>query len=336
MKAWEKIDVKLDDGKIAEAIAPIIISASRSTDIPAFYSEWFFNRLNRGYLTWINPFNRQEQHVSFKNCRLIVFWTKNPEPIIPYLEILDRKGINYYFHYTLNDYEIDGLEPNVPELSKRISTFKKLSQLLGKEKVIWRFDPLILTNQIKVHTLLDKIKKVGEEIHRYTNKLVISFADINEYKKVQNNLQKGEVNYEEFSKEKMIELAKGLQKINEIFKLKIGTCAEDIDLFNYGIDKNRCIDDELIVELFKEDRKLMNFIGYTPNTQLGLFDESYKYNPKLKDKGQRKICGCIISKDIGMYNTCNHLCTYCYANHSANIVKKNVESHNYSFQSIIK
>ena len=101
----EKIKIKTQYGQIVEASAPVIISASRSTDIPAFYAKWFFNRLAKGYCVWYNPFNRQPLYISFKNCKVIVFWTKNPEPIIPYLTELDKRGIHYYFHVTINDYE---------------------------------------------------------------------------------------------------------------------------------------------------------------------------------------------------------------------------------------
>ena len=140
--AIEKINICTDSGKIVEATAPVIISASRPTDIPAFYTKWFFNRLAKGYCAWYNPFNQQKMYVSFSKCKVIVFWTKNPKPIIPYLHILDEMGIHYYFQVTLNDYTKEGFEPNVPSVEKRIETFKNLSDTIGKEKVIWRFDPL--------------------------------------------------------------------------------------------------------------------------------------------------------------------------------------------------
>ena len=106
----DKTYITTDDGRQVEATAPVIISASRSTDIPAFYAKWFFNRLAKGYCVWYNPFNQQPMYVSFKNCKVIVFWTKNPAPIIPYLPELDKRGIHYYFQVTLNDYEQEGFE----------------------------------------------------------------------------------------------------------------------------------------------------------------------------------------------------------------------------------
>ena len=132
----DKIEIIRDNGERVSAIAPVIISASRSTDIPAFFARWFINRLAKGYCVWYNPFNQQPMYISFKNTKVVVFWTKNPDPIIQYLPELDARGIKYYFQYTLNDYEAEGFEPNVRPLEERIETFKKLSQLVGKEKVI--------------------------------------------------------------------------------------------------------------------------------------------------------------------------------------------------------
>ena len=136
----DKINIITDIGDNVEATAPIIISASRSTDIPAFYAKWFFNRLAKGYCVWYNPFNKKPMYISFKNVKAIVFWTKNPKPILPYLKELDERGIHYYFQVTLNDYVKEGFEPNVPSVEQRVETFKQLSEMIGKEKVIWRFD----------------------------------------------------------------------------------------------------------------------------------------------------------------------------------------------------
>ena len=313
-KSWQKVTIETIDG-VKLGIAPLIISASRSTDIPAFYSEWLFNRLKEGYVKWINPFNRRPQYISFKKARVIVFWTKNAKPIMNRLKELDEMNIDYYFQYTLNDYEKEGLEGNIPKLEDRIETFKKLSNMLGKERVIWRFDPLILTENLGIEELLAKIKKVGDEIHNYTEKLVFSFADISTYLKVQRNLKRSGVKYIEFQADDMVEVAKGLRDINRDWGLDLATCCEEIDLNEYGIKKNKCIDDELMIRLFSKDRVLMEFLGVSSAQQLSLIGKPEIKN-NLKDKGQRKSCGCIVSKDIGQYNTCNHKCQYCYANYS--------------------
>ena len=144
----DKIQIINDFGDKVEAQLPVRISASRSTDIPAFYSKWLINRIKKGHIVWYNPFNQQPLYVSFKNCKVIVFWTKNPKPLIPYLKDLDGLGIHYYFQYTLNNYEKESFEPKLPSLKNRINTFKELSNLIGKEKVIWRFDPIILTPEL--------------------------------------------------------------------------------------------------------------------------------------------------------------------------------------------
>lgn len=334
MKAWNKKNIINDKGETVEAILPFVISASRSTDIPAFYSRWFMNRLEKGYVTWVNPFNRKEQYVSFEETKIIVFWTKNPQPIIPHLKELDKRGIRYYFQYTLNDYEKENLESNVPKLDIRIKTFIDLSSLIGKEKIIWRFDPLILSTAITIDNLISKIENIGNKINQYTEKLVFSFADIESYKKVQSNLSKTKESYREFTQSEIDEFSEKIVSLNKYWKLSLSTCAEKVDLEKFNIEHNRCIDDELIHKIGKDDPKILDWLGLS-NPMLSLFDDDYSNNIKLKDKGQRKACGCIISKDIGMYNTCNHLCTYCYANHSESLVKQNLNKHNINKQSII-
>jgi DNA repair photolyase len=334
-KPWEKIKIKTDNGEVKDAAAPLIISASRSTDIPAFYSKWFMERLNRGYLAWTNPFNREKQYVSFENTRLIVFWTKNPKPMMKYLKQLDDLGINYYFQYTLNDYDNENFEPNVPPLSRRIYTFQELSDLTGKDKVIWRYDPLILTDTIDVPELIKRIERIGDEVYQYTSKLVFSYADIKIYKKVMNNLRRESVSYSEFSHNKMLELAEKLSILNKKWNLELATCCEEIGLEQLGIKHNKCIDDELIIKLFRDDKVLMDFLGYREPEQASLFDDAGSLKtPNLKDKGQRKICGCIMSKDIGEYDTCSHLCVYCYANTSAKAVMEKIRKHDYMNEGI--
>jgi len=329
---WDKINIRKKDGEVVEAQAPIIISASRSTDIPAFYADWFIQRLKDGYVKWTNPFNGVPLYVSFNKARLIVFWSKNPKPMLKHLDYLDEKIKNYYFQYTLNDYDKEKFEPNVPNVQSRIETFIKLSERIGKEKVIWRFDPLILTDKIGIDELLKRIENIGNQLKNYTEKLVFSFVDIKLYKKVQYNLRKNGINYREFDENLMKEFASGLQqlKLNNNWKFEIGTCAEKISLEKYGIIHNKCVDDDLMMKLFKKDNELMKFLGYELKKP-DLFNTEEKLIPikkiNLKDKGQREFCGCILSKDIGQYNTCPHECVYCYANSSIEIVNANYKKH---------
>lgn len=346
----DKVVITTDSGEKVEATAPVIISASRSTDIPAFYAKWFFNRLAKGYCTWINPFNQQKQYISFSKCKVVVFWTKNPEPIIPYLHILDEMGIHYYFQVTLNDYVREGLEPNLPSVEKRIETFKKLSRIVGSDRIIWRFDPILLCQEIAPRSILSKIWHIGNELKGYTNKLVFSFVDIIAYRKVQNNLvketslfTKENVESGEGTDVQRKEIIDGLCRLREIWKsggwdLTLATCAESLDLASYGIEHNRCIDGELMERVFGDDKELVYYLrtGKLPVPNLfGDIPEIPATYRNLKDKGQRKLCGCMVSKDIGMYNTCRHFCVYCYANASKNIVIGNASKHSDESESII-
>ncbi|MDR1556903.1 MAG: DUF1848 domain-containing protein [Tannerellaceae bacterium] len=336
----DKIKITTEAGGKVEAHAPIIVSASRSTDIPAFYAQWFINRLKAGYVVWYSPFNQQPMYVSFQKTKVVVFWSKNPKPLIPYLKELDDRGIHYYFQFTLNDYEKEGFESKVPPLNERIETFKALSVRIGKEKLIWRFDPLIITPQLLPRDLLKKVWKVGNQLKGYTEKLVFSFVDVNAYRKVQNNLvretslyTRENVGTAELNDEQITEVIKGLVKIRERWQsegwnLSLATCAEQIDLKQYDIEHNRCIDGEWMKRIFPEDKDLVYYLNFGKMPEKNsLFPAEANHislcPEKLKDKGQRKICGCLISKDIGMYNTCPHLCIYCYANTSKEAVKKN-------------
>lgn len=346
----EKTIIKLRTGEQVEAVAPVIISASRSTDIPAFYAKWFINRLHDGYCVWFNPFNRKPLYVSFKNCKVIVFWTKNPRPIMPYLHELDERGIHYYFQYTLNDYDDEHFEPNVQPLAKRIEIFKELSSMIGKERVIWRFDPLIVTPTLSPRQLLTKIWKVGNQLKGLTDKMVFSFVDVNAYRKVQNNLVKETNSFTKETVEKaelnqlqINEVVEGLVKCRDKWKeqgwtLQLATCAEKIDLNHYGIEHNRCIDGELMERLWFEDKELTYYLHTGKLPEPSLFDDvTIPTTVKdLKDRGQRKVCGCMVSKDIGMYNTCNHLCVYCYANTSKELVNRNLSKHSDDSESIIE
>ena len=322
-----KITITTSSGASVEAQAPLIISASRSTDIPAFYAEWFINRLKAGYCVWYNPFNQQPMYVAFKNTKAVVFWSKNPRPLIPYLHELDERNIHYYFQFTLNDYENERFEPNVPSVETRIETFMQLSEKTGKEKVIWRFDPLVMSDKTGVDELLRKVENIGNQLKGYTEKLVFSFADIgNIYKKVENNLKRLNINYREFTPQTMNEFASGLRELNKNWHFELATCAEQIDLKQYGIEHNRCIDGELMKRIFAEDADFVYYLSYgkLPERNSLFAEETPQKEANLKDRGQRKICGCMISKDIGMYNTCPHFCVYCYANTSKEEVEKNM------------
>lgn len=291
------ITIIIDDGENISAIAPMVISASRLTDIPNYYVKWFMNALNRGWCMWQNPHNKTYRYVSFENTKAIVFWTKNPKPILQYLPEIDKFGYKYYFQYTLNDYGrvIEPmLTPKDADLGERILTFKRLSDMIGPEKVIWRYDPIILGDFLDVNKTLRRIRNIAEEIAPYTEKLIFSFIDT--YKHVQKGLDSCGIGLRAPTEKEMHQLAEGIAEIRDASssKFKIATCAETIDFDRLGIEHGKCIDPELISRICGDDNSLKEILP-------------------INDSGQRKACGCMPSKDIGAYNTCLNFCRYCYA-----------------------
>ncbi|NFF79482.1 DUF1848 domain-containing protein [Clostridium sporogenes] len=278
----------------------MILSVSRRTDIPAFYSEWFFNRIKEGVVLVRNPFNAKQIsriNLSPKVIDCIVFWTKNPKEMIKRLD--EIKEYNYYFQFTLSSYD-KNLEKNVPEKKYLINTFIELSQKIGKDKVIWRYDPIILTDKFTKEYHYKWFDYLAKRLSPYTNKCVISFLDL--YKKTERNLKK--INILPLNKDDMIDLADKFSKIASKYNLIIETCSEEIELSKFNINHGKCIDDKLISHITGEKLSID------------------------KDPNQRETCACVKSIDIGAYNTCNHDCLYCYANFNREIVKKNMLKHN--------
>jgi hypothetical protein len=326
-KGWEHVRIDPASGAVIsgyrestlngiDAITPVIVSASRSTDIPAFYSEWFLDRVRKEYAVWVNPFSGQTQAVSFDKTRVFAFWSKNPRPLLSSLHELSREGYGILFLYTLNDYENDGLEPAVPPLDDRVRTFAELSSRIGPGKLTWRYDPILLSDQITPGRILEKIQGIGDRIHTLTRRLVISFIDIREYPRVNRNLAAaGFSSVREPSEDEIMIIAEGLAGLNEGWNLEIQVCGEETDLSPYGIQKAACISYDVLVREFSDDHLFMDFLS--PG------DDPDQRGRELKDPGQRKRCGCVVSKDIGHYSTCMHHCRYCYANVSRVAVEKN-------------
>ena len=224
----------------------------------------------------------------------IIFWTKNPVPMIPKLDEL--KGYVYYFQFTLTGYGKD-MEPNLPDKkSKLIPAFKQLSDKIGSERVIWRYDPIAFNEKYTPEYHIRAYSHIAEELKGYTKKSVISFVDM--YQKIQKNMK--EMNINEASDETMYSFAEKLYDIAQTNEMVLATCAEKLDLASIGIEHNACIDGKLIERL----------CGGTLKAK--------------KDLSQRPECQCIESRDIGSYNTCSHGCRYCYANHSAKVLKQNL------------
>ena len=343
MANWKKKEITIEDGRKVLAQIPEIISASRSTDIPAFYADWFFHRLEKGYSVWKNPFNGKPSYVSYENTRFIVFWSKNPRPLLDYIHILEERNIKCYIQYTLNDYDNEKLE-KVPSLEKRIETFKLLVNRLGKGAVVWRFDPLILTDNISIEDLLAKVQYIGDQLKGYTEKLVFSYADIALYKKVEANLKRSKIPYHDWTESQMEIFAQKLSKMNieRKWNYSLATCGEKIDIKKYGIEHNRCIDSDLITKIAWKDSELMSFMkvkiediptptffgnATIPQGAIMLPNNKYFISAHKKDSGQREPCGCMAAKDIGEYNTCPHLCEYCYANCSKEAAINNWKAH---------
>ncbi len=277
----------------------MIISASRRTDIPAYYSEWFFNRIKEKTACVRNPVNmRQISKINLAPDALdcIVFWTKNPKPMLEKLCLL--KEYAYYFQFTLNPYEQD-IETNLPPKNKIIETFKKLSDKTGKEKIIWRYDPVLINSKYNIQYHIDNFEKIAAALKNYTEKVTFSFIDF--YKKIAENIKA--INAAVITTEEKNIIADNFSKIAKENNFAIDTCAEDIDLSKYGITHARCVDDRLIAKI--------NGTGFTTE----------------KDKNQRIECGCVKSIDIGEYNSCSNGCVYCYANYSHAAVKKSTEKH---------
>lgn len=312
-------------------LSPAVISASRSTDIPAFYADWFFHRLKVGYSAWRNPFNpSQVVYVHYENTRFIVFWSKNPEPLLAHIDTLGAMGIGCYIQYSLNDYQAEGYEPNVPSVQQRLDTFRRLVDRLGEGRVVWRFDPLLLTAQLGVSELLARVEGIGDALHGYTERLVFSFADIAPYRRVAANLRAAGVPFREWASADMRAFAEGLQALNAGWGYELQTCAEREELGAYGVSHSQCIDWRLIARFRHGDAQLMDALGITvvdshaglfgggegaiPEGAVALSEGVYATFCGRKDSGQRAACACVRSKDIGQYNTCPHGCVYCYAN----------------------
>ena len=326
-KGWEHVSIDPATGQVigadgdpgiqpVDAIAPVIISASRSTDIPALYGDWFMERMKTGYATWTSPWNGRIQAVSFANVRLFVFWSKNPLPFLPALSQFRDQDVPFLLLYTLNDYREEDLEPGIPPLDERIRTFREISSLAGRGRVTWRFDPVLLSGTLTVERLLDRIRSIGDQVAGFTDRLVISFIDIERYPRVKKNL--GESGVRECSPREIRSLARGIAAANEDWGLEILACGEETDLSSYGIGRGACISYDHIAREFASDRQLINFLA--PPGDPVLLQERRR---ELKDPGQRSRCGCVVSKDIGRYTTCIHGCRYCYATSSAALAEKN-------------
>jgi len=279
----------------------MFLSVSRRTDIPAFYSEWFYNRIDAGFLYVRNPMNIHQ----ISKIRItpdvvdgIVFWSKNPGPLLKKLNKL--ADYNYYFQFTLTPYGHD-IEPNVPSKNNEIiPLFQKLSDKIGKDKVIWRYDPILFNENYSFDYHVKYFEVLAKKLSPYTDKCTVSFVDM--YKNAERNMKPFHILAP--TNNEQISLMRTFSEIAHSENISLDTCAELADFNNYGITHAHCIDQNLFERIGKC---------------------RYEVN---KDPNQREECGCIASIDVGAYNTCKNGCVYCYANYNMNIVKNNSSKHN--------
>lgn len=278
----------------------MILSVSRRTDIPAFYADWFLNRIKDGYLYVRNPMApHQVSRVAISpdvvDC--IVFWTKDPGPMLPRLDELEPYP--YYFQFTLTGYGKD-IEPNVPHKRARmIPVFQELSRRIGAHRVIWRYDPIIFTDRYTPEYHLTAFHQIAGALRGYTSRCVVSFVDL--YAKNRERMRA--LGSYPLPENRMCSFAGQLAAIANENGMRTSSCAEKADLSPYGIERGCCIDKALIEQL----------IGRPIRAG--------------KDRNQRKECGCIESIETGTYDTCRHGCIYCYANNSPERVLKNTRSY---------
>ena len=261
----------------------MILSVSRRTDIPNYYSEWFYHRIKEGFVYVRNPMNTHQISkidLSPEVIDCIVFWTKNPEPMIAGLDQL--AAYEYYFQFTLTGYGRD-MEYHVPhKKNKMIPVFQSLSDKIGSRRVIWRYDPILFTRTYTPEYHLRAFEQIASSLKGYTEKCVISFVDF--YTKNRNDMKT--IGVYELGEPELLKFAEVLSRIASENGMEIASCAEEMDLSQCGIAHNCCIDQRLIE----------NLLGCKLNVK--------------KDKNQRKECGCVESVEIGTYNTCRNGCRY--------------------------
>jgi hypothetical protein len=292
----------------------MIISASRRTDIPAFYAEWLINRVRAGFCTVPNPFNpRQVSRVSLRpeDVDAVVFWTRDPKSLLGRLAELDERGFRYYFQYTiLANPRI--LDPGTPPVEEAVSTFRSLADHVGSDRVVWRYDPIIITDETPEAYHLDRMASIAATLRGYTKRLVISLVDIYPHVEARRRLLGKEGRAIKLSREPLT--ADGIRSMAGIAAanaLEITSCAEDLKMMKQEIRPGKCVDDQLIEKVF----------GITVTHQ--------------KDPHQRPACGCVVSKDIGVYDTCAFRCLYCYATRNVVAAERNLRNHDPEAPSLI-
>ena len=287
-------------------IAKMIVSVSRRTDIPAFYSKWFLNRVRLGWCLVPNPFNPNQVSrvpLSTGEVEAFVFWSRNPRPLMKYLDELDDLGCRYYFLFTLIGYP-DRIDPGAPPFGLSIRTFQELSARVGPQRVIWRYDPIVLSARTGCGFHERNFRQAAQELKEAAGRCVISF--VKPYRKALARMEAaapGSSKPVDFGSPEIRGFLNSISEIARENRMEIFSCASEQDLSAFGVKPSKCIDADLVAKLF-----------------------AVQASP-LKDPSQRKECGCAVSRDIGMYDTCLFGCSYCYATSSLERAKANYARH---------
>ncbi len=275
----------------------MILNTGLRTDIPGFFSEWFYNRIDDGFVYVRNPYAKNQIYSYRLDPELIdciIFCTKNPKPMFENLEKIDK--FNQYWHITITPYEKE-IEPNVPPMNDVLESFKYLSKKLGKENVTLRYDPIFINEKYTLEKHIESFEYIINSLSGYTTEAIISFIDL--YEKTKRNFPKAI----EVTKDERLKLGKEFAQIGKKNNITIKTCVEGSELDKFGIDSSGCMTKEVIERAINKNLNVP------------------------KQKARNGECYCLLNNDIGEYNTCGHGCLYCYANSNKRLVKRNLKLH---------
>ncbi len=275
----------------------MILNTGLRTDIPGFFSEWFYNRIDDGFVYVRNPYAKNQIYSYRLDPELIdciIFCTKNPKPMFENLEKIDK--FNQYWHITITPYEKE-IEPNIPPMNDVLESFKYLSKKLGKENVTLRYDPIFINEKYTLEKHIESFEYIINSLSDYTTEAIISFIDL--YEKTKRNFPKAK----EVTKDERLKIGKEFARIGNENNIRIKTCVEGTELDKFGIDSSGCMTKEVIERAINKNLNIP------------------------KQKARNGECYCLLNNDIGEYNTCGHGCLYCYANSNKRLVKRNLKLH---------
>ena len=275
----------------------MIINTGQRTDIPAFFSQWFANRLKAGFVLVRNPYNPKSvirYRLTPDVVDLVGFCTKNPAPMLPYMDLLEPFG--QWWYVTITPYGKD-IEPNVPDKLKVLESFRQLSEIIGADRMGWRYDPIFISEEWSAERHIKAFEYMARTLEGYTHTAVISFIDL--YEKTRKNFPE----VQSVPGDERLRLGKAFVEIATKYGMTVRPCAEGTALARFGADCSGCM-------------------------TVAMYEKALHKNlivPRFAPA--RKECACYLGCDIGSYNTCGHLCRYCYANYDAATVRHNMKLH---------